>query len=315
MRRSRFALTLWLMSSTAALAQAPPSTIRVIVPNAPGGAMDILLRILADRIQTRRGVTVLIDNRPGASTIIGSDIAARAAPDGSVLLAAANSFVINPQLRPLPYDPLTSFVGICELVEIPVVVAVNAQSSYRTLADLIADARAKPGRLTIGSNGPATGQHVFAEILRRSTGLDVVYVPYSGGPAAVNALLGGQINAMTASLSDLDAQLEGGQVRVLASSLDARSPLAPDVPTFRESGVDVEMPSWVSVHAPAKTPAPIVATLQTWFAEALAEPAVRQRLASMEMSAAPICGAPFDAFLRAQYELIGRTIREAGIKE
>lgn len=297
-----------------ARAQAPPATIHVVVPNPPGGAMDTLIRVLGERIQAKHGTTLVVDNKPGASTIIGSEFVARAPADGGTLLMAANSFLVNPHIRKLPYDPLTSFAGVCQLVEIPQVVAVNARSPYMTLADLIADARRKPGQLTIGSNGPATAQHVVAEVFRRGAGIDMIYVPYPGGTPAVNALMGEQIDSMTTAFSDLHAQWEAGSLRVLVSSMAKRTPLAPDIPTFREAGLDFELPSWLGVHAPAKTPAPVLATLERWFAEALDASETRARLASLQMAGVGRCGAPFDAFLRTQFDGLGKIVREAGIK-
>ena len=314
MRRGVLALLACLAQAATAAAQSPPTTIRVVVPNPPGGAMDMLIRVLGEQIGRAHGATLIVDNRPGASTIIGTDIVARAPPDGGTLLMAANSFLVNPHIRKLSFDPLTSFAGVCELVQIPQVVAVNAKSPWRTLADLIAAAKASPGKLTIGSNGPATAQHIVAEVFRRAAGVDMVYVPYPGGTPAVNALLGQQIDAMTTAFSDLHAQWTAGALRVLASSMGQRTPLAPDVPTFRESGLDLELPSWLGVHAPAATPRPIVDTLDAWFAEALAAPETRQRLATMQMAPVGRCGADFDTFLRVQYDVLGKIVKEAGIK-
>jgi tripartite-type tricarboxylate transporter receptor subunit TctC len=276
--------------------------------------MDMLIRVLGDHIGRNHATTLIVDNRPGASTIIGTDIVARAPPDGGTLLMAANSFLVNPHIRPLPYDPLTSFVGLCQLVEIPQVVAVNARSPYKTLADLIAAAKANPGKLTIGSNGPATAQHLVAEVFRRGAGIDMVYVPYPGGTPAVNALMGQQIDSMTTAFSDLHAQWESASLRVLVSSMAKRTPLAPDLPTFRESGLDFDLPSWLGVHAPAKTPAATVATLEQWFSEAMAAPETQSRLASMQMAGVGRCGPTFQTFLREQYDVLGKIVKDAGIK-
>ncbi len=276
--------------------------------------MDTLIRILGERIAVRHGATLVVDNRPGASTIIGSDIVARAPPDGGTLLIAANSFLVNPHIRTLPFDPLTSFAGVCELVEIPQVFAVNAQSHYMSLTDFVAAARENPGRLSIGSNGPATGQHVVAEVFRRAAAIDFTYVPYPGGAQAVNALMGQQIDSMTAAFADLHSQWKAGQLRVLATAMARRTPLAPEIPTFREAGFDFTVPSWLGLHVPAKTPAPVRARLEQWFAEALAEPRTNDVLANMQMGVNSLCGAPFDAFLKEQYEALGKIVREAGIK-
>jgi tripartite-type tricarboxylate transporter receptor subunit TctC len=317
MKKAALALALTFAAAVAARAEnaaTPPSTIRVVVPNPPGGAMDSLIRVLAERIKAAHGASVVVDNRPGASTIIGSDIVARAPPDGGTLLMAANSFLVNPHIRALPFDPLTSFAGVCELVEIPQVIAVNARKPWKRLADLVAAAKENPGRMTIGSNGPATAQHVVAEVFRRAAGIDMVYVPYPGGVPAVNALMGEQIDAMTTAFSDLHAQWEAGALRVLVMSLAKRTPLAPDIPTFREEGFAFDLPSWLGLHAPANTPAPVRATLERWFSEALNAPETKPLLANMQMAGVGLCGAPFDAFLRQQYDGLGKIVREAGIK-
>lgn len=295
-------------------AEEPPSTIRIVVPNPPGGAMDTLIRVLGERISARHGATLVIDNRPGASTIIGTEIVARAPGDGGTLLMAANSFLINPHIRPLSYDPLKSFVGVCELVQIPQVVAVNARSPYRTLAELVDAAKARPGKLTIGSNGPATAQHVVAEVFRQVAGVDMIYVPYPGGAQAVNALMGEQIDSMTTAFTDLHAQWESGALRVLAQSYGRRSALAPDIPTFREAGFSIELPSWLGLHAPAATPEPVRAKLAQWFAEALADPQTQPVLANLQMDGIGLCGGPFDDFLKVQFDGLGKVVRDAGIK-
>jgi tripartite-type tricarboxylate transporter receptor subunit TctC len=164
-------------------------TLRIIVPLPPGGAGDIVARQLAEQVGRAHGVSVVIENHPGAGTIIGTELVAKAAPDGNTLLVNAPYLLISPQLRKVNFDPLTSFAPVCHLVSSPGVIVVNSASPYRSLADLIAAARARPGELTLASVGPGTAQHIGFEMLRRAARIDVTYVPYAGGAPAINALL------------------------------------------------------------------------------------------------------------------------------
>src|SRR5262245_22912361 len=204
-------------------------TIRIIVPYAAGGAPDILPRILGDEISRARGVPVVIENRPGAGAVIGSEAVARAAPDGNTLLVVANAFVINPHLRKVNYDPLASFEAICQLVSVPPLLVVNAASPYRTFADFIDAARAKPGELTLASPGPGTTFHVAFETLKRVANINMTYVPYAGTAPALNALLGGHVTSVYSDLASLGEQLRSGTVRALATAARKRVEALPDV--------------------------------------------------------------------------------------
>jgi len=229
-------------------------TIKVVVPFPPGGATDILARLLAEEIG-RRDATMVIENRPGAGAVIGTEAVSRAAADGNTLLMVANSFVINPHLRKLNYEPLTSFEPICYLVRSPTVLVVNSGSSYRTFADLVAAARAKPGALTLASVGPATSFHIGIEILRREADVNLTYVPYPGDPPAINALLGGHLTSMFANYATVMEQIAAGKLRALATGSRTRIEPLPQVPTLAESGYkDYEVENWFGVVAPAKTP-------------------------------------------------------------
>ena len=188
MLRAISGLLFCLAIASAAVAQVP-STVRIIIPNPPGGTMDALFRILADRIGRTHNITMIIEYKAGASTIIGTEHVARAAPDGATLLVAANSFVINPHVRKLNFDPLTSFEPICHIAEVPQTIAVHGKSPWKTLGDLIGAAKAKPGEVSIGSNGPTTAQHLVVEKFRRDAKLDMIYVPFPGGAPTVNAAL------------------------------------------------------------------------------------------------------------------------------
>ena len=290
-------------------------TIRIVVPFPAGGSADEVARLLGDQIGRSRGVNVVIENRPGAGTIVATEAVSRAAPDGNTLLIVANSFVINPSLKKLNYDPLTGFAPVCHLVSSPLVIAVNSDSPYRSFADLVAAARAKPGELTMASVAPATTQHIAFEMLKRVADINMIHVPYPGGAPAVTALLGAHVTGVIANYSEVEAHLASGRLRALATASRQRIAAAPDVPTIAESGYpNYESEVWFGLVAPAKTPAETIAQLSGWLGAALATPAVKDKLKLQEMYPVGACGADFAAHLRMQFEDYARVIREADIK-
>src|SRR5258707_14375274 len=217
------AATLALAISAIAMTDLPAwsqaaRTIRVVITVPPGGSIDILFRLLADQVSTTRGQTVIIESRPGAGCVIAAEAVARAAADGNTLLSNNNGIIISSILRKVNYDPLTSFEPICYLVSTPQVVVVNSASPYRTLADLLDAARAKPGELTFASVGPATAQHIGFERLKRAADVNMTYVPYSGGAPAINALLGGHVTSVFAEYAPLAEHIKAGTLRALATS-------------------------------------------------------------------------------------------------
>jgi len=289
-------------------------TIKVVVPFPPGGAADTLARLLADEIG-RTGPTMVIENRPGAGAVIGTEAVSRAAADGNTLLMVANSFVINPHLRKLNYDPLSSFEPICNLVRSPTVLVVNGASPYRAFADLVAAARAKPAALTLASAGPATSFHIAIEVLKREADVNLTYVPYPGDPPAISALLGGHVTSMFGNYATVSEHLNAGKLRALATGSRTRIEPLPEVPTFAESGYkDYEVENWFGVVAPAKTPKETVDQLIRWYTAALQVPDIRAKLAGQGLFAVAMCGADFAAHIRKQYDEYGRAIREANIK-
>jgi len=290
-------------------------TIRLIDPDPPGGLADLLARILAEEISRARWATIVVENRPGAASAIGTEAVARAAPDGATLLLNATPFVINPLLRKLNYDPLTSFTPICYLVNSPTVIAVNGAAPYRTLGDLIGAARAKPGELTLASIGPGTATHIAFEMLRSAAKVDMTFVPYPGTAPAVTALLGGHVTSYFGIYSVVSEQLKAGSLRALATAAPARIELLPHVPTVAEQGFPgYEVDIWFGVVAPAKTPQATVTQLASWFTAAMQAPDVRAKLVVQGMLPVATCGEPFGAHIRKQYEDFGRVIREANIK-
>ena len=188
---------------------APREKITVVVPFAAGGGIDIFARLFGEAIG-KNGTTVIVEDRPGASSMIGTEFVARSQPDGGTVLISSNSTLITPRLRKTPVDPLTDLTSICMLAESPQVIAVSNTSPFHSLKDLVAAAHQTPGALTIGSNGPASTQHLVAEMFKRSANADMTYVPYNGGAPAVNAVLGNQITAVSANYSEVHGQVEAG---------------------------------------------------------------------------------------------------------
>ncbi len=290
-------------------------TIRIIAPSAPAGVNDILSRLLGDELTRARGVTTVVENRPGAGEVIGTESVARAPADGNTVLFAANPFVINPSLRKVNYDPLTSFEPICLLVRAPTLIVVNSKSPYRTLGDYLDAARAKPGTITLGSIGPGSPFHLGFEQLKREAKVEMTFVPYPGNGPAVNALLGEHLTSMFGTYSNVAPHLKSGRLRALAAGTRTRIEMLPDLPTVAESGFkDYEVTAWFGTFAPARTPKPTVAELAGWFRAAMQAPEVKTKLEVQGLYSAGTCEADFAAYLRMQYDDYGRIIREANIK-
>jgi tripartite-type tricarboxylate transporter receptor subunit TctC len=290
-------------------------TIKLIVPSAPGGVTDTLARLLGEQIARTQAATVVIDNRPGAGEVIGTEIAARAAPDGNTLLFAANPFVINPHLRKVSYDPLTSFEPICELANAPTLIVVTSASPYHSLADLLAAARANPGRLTMASIGPGSPFHLGFEKLKRMAKVDMTFIPYPGNGPSVNALLGEHVTMMFGTYANVAEHLKSGKLRAIAATTPGRIQELPDLPTVAESGFpDYAVPAWFASFAPAKTPKAAVSQLAAWMTAALQAPEIEQKLLIQGLYPSRLCGEELAAHLRDEFDDLGRTIRETNIK-
>ena len=291
-------------------------SIKIIVPFAAGGAADFLARVVAEQFGRMRGPTIVVENRPGAGSAIGAEAASRAAPDGSTLLLNTKESIIIPHLRKVSYDPLTSFASICLLVSSPTVISVNAASPYRTLADLLDAARARPAELTLASSGPASPFQIGFEMLKRVANVDMTFVPYPGVAPAVNALLGGHVISALTTYSSVAEQLKAGQLRALATASRTRIEALPNVPTVAESGYkDFEVDIWDGLVAPAKTPKETISQLSGLFAAVMQVPDVKAKLVAQGLYPVDsMCGTEFDALMRKQYDEYGRVIREANIK-
>jgi tripartite-type tricarboxylate transporter receptor subunit TctC len=291
-----------------------PRTIKNVVPVPAGSTQDILSRLLADEIARAGGPTIVIENRPGAGTALAAETVAHAVPDGATLLSNASPFVINPQVRHFDYDAL-AFEPICYLARSPTMIVVNSPSPYRTLADLLKDARERPRALTLAGLGPASAIQIAFEMLRRAAKVDMTFVPYPGTTPALNALLGDHVTAVFGNYGDTSPQIKAGKIRALAIASARRLPALPDLPTIAESGYpEFEGDIWYGLVAPARTPKDVVAQLAHWFARAVAVPEIAEKLAGQGIYPVGICGAEFGAFMRKQFEDYGRIIREANIR-
>ncbi|MEJ7931114.1 tripartite tricarboxylate transporter substrate binding protein [Ramlibacter sp. AN1015] len=280
-RRSFAAATLGCVLAVPAWAQAPAAwpnrPIKVVVPQPPGGGFDFVGRLLADRLSKAVNQPVVVENRPGSGTLVGTDAVAKAAPDGYTLLVGSiSNIALNPGLyRNLPYDSLRDFEPVGLAASYSYTLIARKDLPFKNLREVVDYARANPGKLSYASGGNGSGQHVLAAVLWKQAGVDVTHVPYRGAQAAYQDLLGGRVDLFFDLSSTARPQVEAGNVRALAVSGGERSPLHPDVPTVKETGVaDVELESWFGLFAPAATPPEVLARLRAELAKVIASPDV-----------------------------------------
>ncbi|HEX2830837.1 MAG TPA: tripartite tricarboxylate transporter substrate binding protein [Burkholderiales bacterium] len=294
----------------------PIKPVRIIVPQSPGASTDLTARLIAQRLNAALGQPFVVDNRPGAGSIVGTDLVAKAAPDGYTLLVVASSITLNPTLhKNLPFQPIRDFAPITQLSSFPNLLTVHPTLPVKTVKDLVALAKAKPGSINYGSSGAATGTHLSAELFKYMTGIDMVHVPYKGGGPAVQALLGGQVQLNFATIVSVLPHLKSGKLRGIAVTTAKRSPAAPEIPTIAESGVPgYDHGPWNGFLAPAKTPRAIVAKLNEETARILHSPDVKNVF--MSEGAEPVGNKPeeFAAIIKSETEKWAKVIRAAGIK-
>jgi tripartite-type tricarboxylate transporter receptor subunit TctC len=304
--------------SGAASAQSgfPAKPVHILVPYPAGGAVDVLARTLGDEVAKQWGQSVIVENRPGAGGVIASQALATSPPDGTTLIVVASGHATNPFLySKLPYDTFKDFTPISLLASSPNILLVRADSPFKTLADLLAEARAKPGSLSYGMAGNGTSTHLAGELLKNLAKVDIVAIPYKGGAPAMNDLLGKQIPISFNNGPESMGQLSAGSVRALGVTTAKRAAILPDVPTIAEAGVaGYDTGVWWGLLGPANMAADVVAKLSHDFVAAVNAPAVKDRLGSL--GASPIGSSPreFDAQIRADYDKWGPIIKAAGIK-
>lgn len=320
MSQSKFAArcllsAVFLLSGQAVMADTlKDKTVHVIVPYPAGGAGDVLTRVLAQAITDKTGQTIVVENKPGAGSIVGTELAERATPDGTTVLLVENPYVLSAVLHPnVHYHPVKSFDPICYLADTPAVLAVSEKSDIHSLEDFIKAAKAGP--MSYGSTGPASIAHIAGELLKRDAKIDLTYVPFPGSPPAVNAVLGGHINAVIANYSDLKSQLSAGTLRPLFVPATRRIEPLPDVPTLIELGYkNIEATVWFGFVAPRGTPKEILAELTAEFSAAIRVPGVKSKLAAQGIFTSVSCGEPFGQFLATQTEKYIEFAREFNIK-
>ncbi len=295
------AFTLLLPMSRAGAEDYPARPVRLIVPFAAGGAADLIGRVIGQKLTEALGVQVVIDNRGGAGGNIGAELAAKAAPDGyTLLMGNAPTLAINASLfRRLPYDPVRDFAPISLVAAVPLIVLAHPAAPFNSVPELIAAARASPGTLSYASGGNGSTTHLSMELLKSTTGIDLVHVPFNGSAPAIVALTNGEVPVMIDLIPSSLAQVQAGRLKALAITTAARSALMPDLPTVAEDGVPgYDVASWFGVVAPAGTPPAIVARLNRDIVRALAEPESRARLAALGADPLDSTSEAFAAFIR-----------------
>jgi len=305
----------WIAQSTVAQ-DFPTKPVHFVVPFPPGGTADVLMRILADPLSERWGKPIIVDNRPGASTMIGSEIVARAPADGYSLLMNSASFLINPSLRAkMPFDVFKDFAPVMLLVNSPLLLVVNSSFAAKSLSALVDEARARPGQLSYATVGPGTTQQIIGEMLKLEAKIDLVYVPYAGGAPAVNAILGNHVTVVIANYSEVAQHLAAGTLRALAVASPERIDLLPNVPTISESGFkDIQGTVWFGIVAPAGTPKDTITRIQTDLALVLRLPTVRDKLVAQGLYPVGSTTDEFGPYMRAVSVKYEKVIQAAGIK-
>lgn len=305
----------FIHANIAAAQPYPSKSIRIIVPQSAGGSTDLVARPLAQKLGEALGQSVVVDNRPGAGSVIGTDLVAKAAPDGYTLLAVAASVTMSPSLYKLPYDPVRDLAPISLLSSLPNILVVHPSLPVKSVKELIAFAKARPGQLNFGSSGVATGTHLSMELLMYLTGIKLVHIPYKGGSLNVNALLGGETQVNFSTISTALPFVRSGRLRALAVSTAKRAAAAPEVPTVAEAGVKgYAYSSWIGLLAPAKTPQPIIARLNAESVKAVQTPEMKAILATE--GSEPVGNSPdeFDTIMKTEVARWMKVVKAAGIK-
>ncbi len=316
-----FALTRRALPFLAAPAFAqtwPARPILLIAPLAAGSSVDMLARLVAEQWSARLGVPVPVENRPAANGTVALGNVARAAPDGyTATITGQTSVAFNPHLfATLPYDPLRDFAQVGRIAGVSNALVVRTASPFRSLADVLAAARAAPGRLTYSSGGVGSTHHISSALLAQQANVEFTHVPYRGAPQGILAAQTGEVDFAYFNISTLLTGIRGGQLRALAVTSRERNPFLPDVPTMREAGFpDYEMTTWISAALPAATPAPILARLEDVMRTMLAEAAVQTRLRDLGFDLLPwMPAAEMPAFIRAEHARWGEVIRRTGAR-
>jgi tripartite-type tricarboxylate transporter receptor subunit TctC len=294
----------------------PARPIKLVVPFPPGGSTDVVARLVSQRLTDALKVAVVVDNKPGVGSLLGTDFVAKAAPDGYTLVVAANpAFAPGPLMRSnMPYDPFKDFVHLALLGTFPNGFVVRTEHPAKTMAEFVALARAKPGVLNYASAGVGSAGFLTGELLKQAANIDMVHVPYKGSGPAISDLLGGLLDGMFESLVTATGYVRGGKLRLLAVTGDKRSKTFPDVPALTEVVSGVVGGAWFGISAPAKLPADIAARLQTELQAIMNAPDMQTRLTDLGMTPLPLGGADYVAFLQAENRRWGPVIKAGNVR-
>lgn len=311
------AISIFSASSVVHAQEYPSRAVRIIVAQPPGGGTDTIARLIADRLSKQLGQTFIVENRPGAGMNVGTEAAARADADGYTLLVGLNgNMAVNPSLfSNLRYDPIRDFTPVAMLANYPFLLVVNKDLPAKSVKELIAMAKAKPGTINFASAGNGTGQQLAMELFKMLTGTNFTHVPYRGAQAAYIDVFSGQVPIFFDNISTAAAQVKGGMVRALAITTRERSKLLPDLPTIAESGIPTyEYHTWFGLWAPNKTPRPIIEKLNAEVRKVLSDPAVIKTITASAGEPATMPLADIEPFVKAEITKWGEVVKEAGIK-
>jgi len=311
-------LVLALLGAAPALAQNyPAKPIRILIAQAPGSATDVISRLVGNRLSEALGQPIVIEARPGAGGVVGTEAAARSAPDGYTLFMANNStHGSNPAVyAKLPYDAVGDFAPVAFVASVPYVLVVDPSLQVKSVPQLIALAKSRPGKMNYASAGNGSTHHFCGELLKSLAGVDMLHIPYKGSPPAIAGLLGGEVSLMFANLTDIGAQIRSGKLTPLAVTTPKRAPSLPELPTLSEAGLTgFEITSWFGLLAPASTPAPIVARLNAETNKVLARADIRDALGALGLETAPGTPEQFAAHIKSEIAKFTRIGKAAGIK-
>jgi len=311
------AALLSLTVACACLAQDYPNRfVRFIVPYAPGGSSDVLARTLGQKLAASMGQQFVVDNRPGAGSMVGTDVAAKSAPDGYTILLSDMPHAINPSIHPkVPYDPVKDFSPVTVIGVSPMFLFTNASFEATNLRDLIALAKAQPGKLGIASGGTGATTHLVAELLQANAGIRLTHVPYKGAGPAIADVAAGQVPMTFTSMATAAPLVKSGRLRILGVTSPRRLAAFPEVPTFQESGVPgLTFEHWWGVMAPARTPAPVIEKLHGEIVKALDSPDVRERFTTLAVEPRTNTPDQFRALIESDLARWAKVVRDAGIK-
>jgi tripartite-type tricarboxylate transporter receptor subunit TctC len=304
--------------SNPALAQTwPGKPMRIVIAQAPGSATDVISRVVGNQLSEALGQPIVIDARPGAGGVLGTEVAARSAPDGYTLFMANNStHGSNPAVyAKLPYDAVRDFAPISFVASVPYVLVVDPKLPVKSVQEFIALVKANPGKMNYASAGNGSTHHFCGELLKSMTGIDIQHIPYKGSGPGIAGLLGGEVSMMFSNVADIGSQVKGGKVRALAVTAQRRSSILPDVPTMAEAGLpDLLVTSWFGLLVPAGTPAPVIARLNAETVKVLGRADVRATLGAQGLDVAPSSPEQFAAHIKSEIARFGKIAKAAGIK-